>query len=167
MDLHCLTLEAQAWRLAAEGDCRAARLLSRAHQVHAMAVSFRGDPAGGQASGGAGDGGLARVVPAGADLVLLRRAGGAGLHGGRLALGRTSRGARRCAPCGTPSPGSPTPPGGGLEVWMLSETAICLTQEGATEEALAVGAEGVPGGRSQDRPRGGWRCERTHWPGCC
>lgn len=26
----------------------------------------------------------------------------------------------------------------GLEAWTLSETAICLTQEGATEEALAV-----------------------------
>ncbi len=30
---------------------------------------------------------------------------------------------------------------GGLEVWILSAMAICLTLEGAEEEALAVGQE--------------------------
>jgi transcriptional regulator with XRE-family HTH domain len=139
MDLHCLTLKAQAWRLAVRGDI-GRRLLSRAHQVHAMAVTFRGDQQGARR--------LAEqamaIWPASfrretiwyycGVLVAQGFIDASSRWGGR-------RGRETLGPLLDAVAAQPGAAWGGLEVWMLSEMAICLTQEGAGEEAIAVGQE--------------------------
>ncbi len=139
MDLHCLTLEAQAWRLAVGGDA-GQRLLSRAHQVHAMAVMFRGDLQGAKRLA---EQAMAvwpesfRREPIWYYCGVLVAQGF--MEGGSRWGGR--RGRETLRPLRDAVAGQSDAAWGGLEVWMLSETAICLTQEGATDEALAVGAE--------------------------
>ena len=139
MDLHCLTLKARAWPLAQRGSA-GRRLLSRACQIHAMALAFRGhlQEAKRQAE---------RAMAVWPDdyrrepiwyycgvLVAQGFAEGGSRWGGR-------RGREVLRPLLDAVAPHADAAWGGLEVWMLSETAIYLSHEGATEEALAVGTQ--------------------------